>query len=202
MAYMVRRPSVFDHASDPFRFTTTQATPAFERLWDTGTVSILPARYSDLSGLFLDSGPYPVDAALIQVSAPGPEGRVSLGTSAGGNVDVAHNAPLVIAQVNEHVPYTFGASELEPGGDRPPGRVSRGVPIDTRRHPPEQRRQNTIHRVGETRNHGPSGRLHLARQLQRNLSSDRRWSCRAGGPLLGGRAHRAPGSCAIEARGS
>ena len=41
----------------------------------------------------------------------------------------------------------------------------------------------------------PSGRLHLARQLQRSLSSDRRWSCRAGGPLLGGRAHRAPGSC-------
>ena len=115
MAYMVRRPSVFDHAGDPFRFTTTQATPAFERLWDTGIVSILPARYSDLSGLFLDSGPYPVDAALIQVSAPGPEGRVSLGTSAGGNVDVARNAPLVIAQVNEHVPYTFGASELEPG---------------------------------------------------------------------------------------
>ncbi len=115
MAYMVRRPSVFDHAGDPFRFTTTQATPAFERLWDTGTVSILPARYSDLSGLFLDSGPYPIDAALIQVSAPGPEGRVSLGTSAGGNVDVARNAPLVIAQVNEHVPYTFGASELEPG---------------------------------------------------------------------------------------
>ena len=64
---------------------------------------------------------------------------------------------------------------------------------DTRRHPPEQRRQNTIHRGGETRNHGPSGRLHLARQLQRSLSSDRQWSCRAGGPLLGGRAHRAPG---------
>ncbi len=115
MAYMLRRPSVFDHAGDPFRFTTTQATPAFERLWDTGTVSILPARYSDLAGLFLASGPYPVDVALIQVSAPGPEGRVSLGTSAGGNVDVARNAPLVIAQVNEHVPYTFGASELELG---------------------------------------------------------------------------------------
>ena len=58
------------------------------------------------------------------------------------------------------------------------------------------------YRRGETRNHGPSGRLHLAPQLQRSLSSDRRWSCRAGGPLLGGRAHRAPGSCAIEARGS
>ena len=37
------------------------------------------------------------------------------------------------------------------------------------------------------------GRLHLARQPQRSLSSDRRWSCRTGGPLLGGRAHRARG---------
>ena len=36
-------------------------------------------------------------------------------------------------------------------------------------------------------------RLHLARQLQRSLSFDRRWSCRAGGPLLGGRAHQARG---------
>ena len=113
MAYMVRRPSVFEYPGDPFRFTTTQATPAFKYLWDTGTVSILPARYSDLAGLFIDTGPYPVDVALVQVSAPGPEGRVSLGTSSGANVDVVRNAPLVIAQVNEHMPYTFGASELE-----------------------------------------------------------------------------------------
>ena len=113
MAYMLRRPAVFEHAGKPFRFTTTQATPAFKYLWDTGTVSILPARYSDLSGLFLSTGSYPVEAALVQVSAPGPEGRVSLGTSAGGSIDITRNAPLVIAQVNDKVPYTFGASEFE-----------------------------------------------------------------------------------------
>ncbi|MBV1905312.1 MAG: hypothetical protein KUG75_04490 [Pseudomonadales bacterium] len=113
MAFMVQRPSVFEYPGKPFRYTTTQASPAFKYLWDTGTVSILPARYSDLSGLFLDSGAYPVDVALVQVSAPGPEGRVSLGTSAGGSIDIARNAPLVIAQVNERVPYTYGASEFE-----------------------------------------------------------------------------------------
>ena len=61
--------------------------------------------------------------------------------------------------------------------------------LDPRTHPPEQRRQNTIHRGGETRNHRPSGRLHLAQQLQRSLSSDRRWSCRAGGPLMAAYGH-------------
>ena len=64
--------------------------------------------------------------------------------------------------------------------------------LDPRTHPPEQRRQNTIHRGGETRNHRPSGRLHLAQQLQRSLSSDRRWSCRAGGPLMAAYGHLWP----------
>ena len=76
-------------------------------------MSILPARYSDLAGLFLATGAYPVEVALVQVSAPGPEGRVSLGTSAGGAIDITRSAPLVIAQVNDQVPYTFGASEFE-----------------------------------------------------------------------------------------
>ena len=113
MAYMVSRPVVFEYPGKPFRYTTTQATPAYKYLWDTGTVSILPARYTDLAGLFLSTGAYPVQAALVQVSAPGPEGRVSLGTSAGGTIDITRNAPLVIAQVNDKVPYTFGASEFE-----------------------------------------------------------------------------------------
>ena len=112
-AYLMTRPAVLAHAGDPFRFITTQASPAWKHLWGSGHVQILPARYSDYRSLFTPSGPLPVDVSIVQVSPPGPEGRVSLGTSVGTMVDAARSAPLVIAQVNESVPYTFGASELE-----------------------------------------------------------------------------------------
>ena len=62
--------------------------------------------------LFAQDGPLPADALLVQVSPPGPDGRYSLGTSVGGIVDVVRTAPLVIAQINANVPYTFGAGEL------------------------------------------------------------------------------------------
>ncbi|MDG2112779.1 MAG: acetyl-CoA hydrolase/transferase C-terminal domain-containing protein, partial [Actinomycetota bacterium] len=113
VAYLMARPAVFGHTGAPFRFVTTQASLAFKHLWETGAVGILPARYSDYRGLFCPEGPLPVDVAIIQVSAPGPEGRVSLGLSVGGNIDAARSAPLVIAQVNEQMPYTYGAGELE-----------------------------------------------------------------------------------------
>ncbi|MFN0091211.1 MAG: acetyl-CoA hydrolase/transferase family protein [Acidimicrobiales bacterium] len=112
MAYMTSRPAPFEHPGEPFTFLTTQATPAFKHLWATGTVGVLPCRYSDLAGLFVPGGPLPCDAALLHVSRPGPDGRVSMGLSTGANVDVARSAPLVIALVNPNVPYTFGAGEM------------------------------------------------------------------------------------------
>jgi 4-hydroxybutyrate CoA-transferase len=112
-AYLMARPAVFQHAGDPFRFVTTQASLAWKHLWASGHVGILPTRYSDHRGLYCAGGPLAVDVAVIQVSRPGPEGRVSLGVSVGGSIDAARAAPLVIAQVNESMPYTFGAGELE-----------------------------------------------------------------------------------------
>jgi acetyl-CoA hydrolase len=111
-AYLMTRLPIFQQAGSPFRFVTLQASPAFKYLWAGGSVAVLPCRYSDLAGLCRQDGPMPCDVALLQVSAPGPEGRVSLGLSVGANVDVALSAPLVIAQVNRQVPYTFGAGEL------------------------------------------------------------------------------------------
>lgn len=113
-AFLMTRLAVFQQAGAPFRFVTLQASPAFKHIWSSGTVSVLPCRYSDLAGLCSPAGPLPCDVALLQVSAPGPEGRVSLGLSVGANLDVARSAPLVIAQVNRNVPYTFGAGELLP----------------------------------------------------------------------------------------
>lgn len=110
-----RRLPIFEHAGAPFHFTTTQATPAFKYLWDSGFVDILPSRYSDHAALCGPGGPLACDVALVTVSSPGPDGKVSLGLSVGTAVVPARTAPLVLAQVNAEVPYTFGASELELG---------------------------------------------------------------------------------------
>jgi acyl-CoA hydrolase len=83
----------FAHLGKPFRFTSLQPSPVLREYWSTG---------------FVD----PVDVALVQVSAPGPDGRVSLGTSVGSTLDLVRGTPLVIAQVNSQMPYTFGAGEL------------------------------------------------------------------------------------------
>ena len=100
------------HAGAPFRFTTLQPNPNLRAASEAGAVTAIPARISDVPTLFTPFGVYPVDAVLVQVSAPGPEGRFSLGTSTGMAIDAVRSAPLVIAQVNQEMPYTFGAGEL------------------------------------------------------------------------------------------
>ncbi len=108
-----KRLPMFQHAGTPFHFISTQASPAFKYLWDSGFVSILPSKYSDHTTLHRPDGPLPVDVAIVAVSAPSPEGRVSLGVSVGSTVMPARTAPLVIAQVNPEIPYTYGAGELD-----------------------------------------------------------------------------------------
>src|SRR5258706_15015417 len=53
------------------------------------------------------------DGVLVEVTPAGEHGRHSLGVSVGGLVDAVRCASVVIAQVNERAPYTFGEGELE-----------------------------------------------------------------------------------------
>jgi 4-hydroxybutyrate CoA-transferase len=111
MPWMMTRPAPFDHPGEPFRYITIQASAAFKYLWDTGTVDVVPFRYSDGVQLFRPDAPLACDVAVVTVSRE-VEGKVSLGLSCGLAADVVRSAPLVIAQVSESMPYTFGASEI------------------------------------------------------------------------------------------
>lgn len=103
-----------DHPGAPFRFSTYQTSGPLRAAEQAGQLEHIPASYAQVPALFAQDGPLPADALLVQVSPPGPDGRYSLGTSVGGIVDVVRTAPLVIAQINPNVPYTFGAGELVP----------------------------------------------------------------------------------------
>ena len=101
-----------DHPNEPFRFSTYQTSGPLREVEAAGALEHIPATYAQVPSLFRPDGPLPADAILVQVSEPGPEGMYSLGTSVGGIVDVVRTAPLVIAQINPNLPYTFGAAEL------------------------------------------------------------------------------------------
>ncbi len=76
----------------------------------SGRGDFTPSYFSEIPKLF--STTLPVDVALITVSPPDEEGRFSLGVSVDYTLAAAKAAKLVIAQVNEQMPYTMGDSFL------------------------------------------------------------------------------------------
>ena len=60
MPFLNVRPAFFEHPGEPFRYLTTQASPAFKHLWATGTVNVLASKFSDLLGFSCLTGRCPV----------------------------------------------------------------------------------------------------------------------------------------------
>jgi acyl-CoA hydrolase len=94
------------------RLVSLHPTGVTEPLITRGDAEYLPLRYSQIPAAFVPGGPLAADAALLQVSPPDGHGFCSLGVNAGTSAPVAHAAPLVIAEVNPHMPRTFGAGTL------------------------------------------------------------------------------------------
>lgn len=111
--YLLAPLSVFDHPGDPFHLISLQPSRAVDRMRDAGALGTVSSSLRHFPKLTRPDGPLPVDAAVLQVSQPGPDGRFSLGVSVGTPVEIMANAPFVIAEVNQQMPYTFGAGELD-----------------------------------------------------------------------------------------
>jgi 4-hydroxybutyrate CoA-transferase len=72
-----------------------------------GRADYTPVFLSQVEDLF-DSGEMPIDVALIQVSPPDAHGFCSLGVGVDATLTAARSAKMVVAQVNDHMPRTFG----------------------------------------------------------------------------------------------
>ncbi|MFT6036238.1 MAG: acyl-CoA hydrolase [Marivirga sp.] len=72
-----------------------------------GISDYVPVFLSEVHQLF-NPGILPIDVAFVQVSRPDARGYCSLGTSVDVTLAAMANATLVIAQLNAHVPRTFG----------------------------------------------------------------------------------------------
>ena len=67
----------------------------------------IPAFLGEIPGLFR-KGIIPIDVALLNCSRPNADGYCSFGTSADLAVSAAECAKVVIAQINPHVPFSYG----------------------------------------------------------------------------------------------
>lgn len=76
-----------------------------------GRADFTPVYFSEVPKLFRTS--MPIDVAIIMVTPPDENGKVSLGVSVDYTKAAAENAKIVIAQVNDQLPFTMGDSMLD-----------------------------------------------------------------------------------------
>lgn len=93
-----------------FRHNAIFAGGGSRRAIAEGRADFTPSFFFQVPQLFGDS--LPIDVALVQVTPPKENGVSSLGVSADYTVSAVKNAKLVIAQVNDQMPYTYGDTEI------------------------------------------------------------------------------------------
>ena len=97
---------------DYFEIISFQLAPDTYKVAHSGKIDFLPLKLSEMHRLFSPDGPLPIDVALVQVSPPDATGRCSFGVSVGYTLDAALKAKVVIAEVNEYMPRTYGGNAL------------------------------------------------------------------------------------------
>jgi acetyl-CoA hydrolase len=95
-----------EHA-DAFRFTGFGAVGRTAALVQAGVLEVMPVHIGSVPTL-ITSGRIPVDVALVQVSEPGPHGSHSAGLVSDYVLPAIDAARTVLAEVNPHVPFTYG----------------------------------------------------------------------------------------------
>ena len=96
--------------SDYFKIISFQLAPDTYNAAHSGKIEYLPLKLSEMHRLLSPDGPLPIDVALVQVSPPDTKGYCSFGVSVGYTLDAALKAKVVIAEMNEHMPRTYGSS--------------------------------------------------------------------------------------------
>ncbi len=104
-------PYVKDEYRNRFRYNSFFITNNLRTAVNTGRADYTPASSKYLPRLFR-KGIIPINVALIQTSMPDESGFVSLGISVDFTLGAVNQAELVIAQINNQMPYTQGNSSV------------------------------------------------------------------------------------------
>lgn len=73
----------------------------------SGQIDLIPAYASKIPKI-LKSGKIPIDVAFIQITPPNEAGYCSLGPAVDVAREVMEQAKIVVGEINEEVPFTFG----------------------------------------------------------------------------------------------
>jgi 4-hydroxybutyrate CoA-transferase len=97
--------------ADRFRSVSFFVGPALRRPIAEGRADFMPIFLSQIPGLF-SSGRIALDVAFVQLSPPDRHGLCTLGTSVDAARAAVDHARLVIAEINDQMPRTLGATTL------------------------------------------------------------------------------------------
>jgi 4-hydroxybutyrate CoA-transferase len=95
-----------------FRFNGLYLSGGTRAAVAEGRADYTPTFFTRIPFLFRD-GALPVDVALITVSPPDAQGKVSLGVSVDYTLQAALSAKLTIAEINPNMPYIGGGALLD-----------------------------------------------------------------------------------------
>lgn len=102
------QPEHTDHLS----FLSYGALGQNQRLLLAGKLDVIPCNYSQLPAL-ITGGAIACDVVLLHLSAPGPNGKPSLGIANDYLLSAARRARVVIAEINDQMPWTYGSEALD-----------------------------------------------------------------------------------------
>jgi acyl-CoA hydrolase/GNAT superfamily N-acetyltransferase len=93
--------------ADVVRTNSFFLTPSIRDAVERGQADYTPCPMSEVAMLF-ESGPLPIDVALIQVSPPDKAGNCTLGVSVDVVRAAVRSARVIVAQINPQMPRTCG----------------------------------------------------------------------------------------------
>ncbi len=119
---------VTEAAARRFRMSSMGAMGALRPLASAGLLGIIPCHFGQIAAMIRD-GDIGCDVAFVQVSPADAQGNHSYGLTGDFVHYAVEKARIVIAEVNDRVPFTFGDHVL------PASRITHAVPVS---RPPVQ----------------------------------------------------------------
>jgi 4-hydroxybutyrate CoA-transferase len=124
-----------------FSYATWQASAKIRHLLREGRADFLPLRFRDVVRVVAREGPLPPDVVVVQTTPP-QGGRLNLGISVSLYRDLIASAGLVIAEINENMPYTRGNTQI--GVEDVDLAIESGAPLGTYPTPRRTERDERI----------------------------------------------------------
>lgn len=134
-------------ATEAIRFSSMGAMGSFRALAAAGKLGIVPCHIGQV-GAMIDDGLIGCDVAFVQVSPADAQGNHSYGLSSDHIRNAVGKARVVIAEVNEQVPFTLGDVVLPAARIDCAVHVSR-TPVEVASAPPAQSDQAIARHVAE-----------------------------------------------------